>query len=915
MKNILLGAKYFALKNNSNAIGLEHFKLALQSLDLTSRELETFLKKEFVHIEIGTLSSLDETKIMQAQQASKIPYDTALKELIAKLEKEGFAVSQTHAKLHVTPQTSKDYFSMIRHIKAELKEEALGQEMAVEAICDGLMKAIYSAKSNKPYATFMFAGPMSPAKTHIAKQLALLHPEYALNHIRMSSYNTGSGSMQLFGTPSPYSGEKEGILTSFIEKNPKSLIIIEDIEMAEEESFVAFGKIINEGKCVDSFSSKEIDCSGIILVFITSSGKEIYAKHEFMQMAQNDQYLAERMILDAMARENQTRGSGNSRRGGSESKVLFEPSFMSALRKSRVVLFGKLGFKVCVELIKKALAEDVMDFEQKLGIKIIFENLDALAKLLILSSGPDFDIEATKDKAASTVLDILTDAAIAQDIQHKEISIDVNAAALNTIDEIVASENDMRLIQTLFRKSQTLNYKFSYDGKILFHSLSLDKVQRAKDFGEEGGFSIELPDISFNNIAGHHKVKERLKEAIAILKSKTLTHELGKHMPKGMLLYGPPGTGKTMLAKAFAKEADLPFIATTGNDMRDEEMMKKVFDKARDYAPSIVFIDEIDVFKHRTYGSGDSINLLLTLIDGFSTKEEERIFIVAATNLKDNIDEAILRSGRIDLHILVDYLDKDARAWFIDKMLKKEQFDPKINRERILMLTANFSGADLQKIESESILYANRKGVKLIDEAIVVEQINSLKHGEKIENDYIETMLERTAYHEAGHAIISKVLIPSQKIEQVTVTPRGDALGFVSYDTQSYQNHSKQWFQNRICVALAGRAVEMRQYKEEGIEGGASSDLSHANHLAYVAVAELGMDVRLFNISLKGYGEHKLYSQKIEEIIYDWIKEATVKTEKLVEQEWKSIERLAKKLLKDEVVEEEELNELLKNPR
>jgi len=234
-----------------------------------------------------------------------------------------------------------------------------------------------------------------------------------------------------------------------------------------------------------------------------------------------------------------------------------------------------------------------------------------------------------------------------------------------------------------------------------------------------------------------------------------------------------------------------------------------------------------------------------------------------------------------------------------------------IDRECILRYTADFSGADLQKIESESVLYANRKGLKSIDEAIVVEQINILKYGEKIEDNAIDIMLERTAYHEAGHAVISKMLMPAQKIEQITVTPRGNALGFVSYDTQAYQNHSKVWFQNSICVALAGRAAEMKHYASEGIESGASSDLIKANRLAYIAIAELGMDEKLFNISLKGYGEHKLYTQHIEQCIQQWIQDATRRTEDLVQKHWKSIERLAKQLLKDEVVEEKELESLL----
>lgn len=912
MRSILLGAKYFAIQDKSETITLAHFKKSLECFDVSDKNFIQCVEEKIGEVSLGIKSELSAEKLLEAEQTTKISYDDDMGSTIKYFKEKGINSSMIISVLHVKAKDSLDYFSQIKQIKEALSKKALGQGLAVESISDGLMKAVYTSNSNKPYASFLFAGPQSLAKAHLARELSTLLFDYASLHLPMSSYNTGNGSMQLFGIPEPFEGNKVGILTSFVKENPKAFIIVDEVEFAEKEAQVFFSKIINEGKCVDSHSSEVIDFSQCIIVFTTSAGKEVYTKHTFMQMAQNNQSLAEKMILDALSRET---GSPKKKESPQKSEgTLFEPSLMMALRQTTIAFFGKLGFAVCVQLVKEALIQGISDFESKLDIKINVENSDQLVQLLLLSAGPEFDLESIKSKSAPMILDILTDQAIASEKAPKKMKVTLDKEAKSYLSELIASEKDDKLIHTLFRKSQTVTYSFTYEKDCLtFHSLALEKVKRAQDFGEEGGFTVELPDVTFQDIAGHHKVKERLQEAISILKSKTLSAQLGEHMPKGMLLYGPPGTGKTMLAKAFAKEANLPFIATTGPDLKDEEMMKKVFDKARDYAPAIVFIDEIDVFKQRGqgYGTDSLINKLLTLIDGFSTNEEERIFIVAATNLKESIDQAIIRSGRIDLHVLVDRLDKDARAWFIDKMLQNEQFDPKIDRERILRYTADFSGADLQKIESESILYANRKGLKSIDEAIVIEQINILKYGEKIEDNAIDVMLEKTAYHEAGHAVISKVLMPSQRIEQITITPRGNALGFVAYDTQAYQNRSKVWYKNHMCIALAGRAAEMKKYGEEGIESGASSDLSQANSLAYHAIAGHGMDETLFNISLQGYGEHKLYTKQIEESIQKWIKEATLRTEALVETHWKSIDRLAKQLLKDEVIEEKELESLL----
>jgi ATP-dependent Zn protease len=914
MRNILLAAKYLALEEQNGSIELWHLTKALENVQIEDAKAAKVISSLLTDVSFGSKNDIRQENLDKAANSSKVDFAEDVKNLITALENAGYPRDRTISRLN-TAATPVSSFEKIKKIKASLQKEAFGQENAVESICDGLMRAEYKNQKNEPHALFLFAGPQSPAKAYIAKALASLMPEYKMVSYKMSTYSSGNGSKQLFGTPAPYSGQKEGVLTDFVKKNPKSILIFEGIELAENETLTALANIVGDGKCDDAFSLESIDFTQTIIILITSSGKEVYSKHEFMLQAQNDQKSAEKMILDALSRERRTSASGHN--PGGRDEPVFSSSFMSALRQANVALFGKLGFGVYVELVKKAIVDEFESFERQMGIKVIAADIDALAKLLILSFGPEFDLEGIKERAPSYVLDCITDSILKNSSSPKSVTVSVEEVSKSFINELVGEADDMKLLNTLFRKSQTLKYEYNYDEtecKLSFGGVALEKVKKATDYGEEGGFSIELPDVSFYKIAGHHRVKERLLEAIRILKNKTLSEELGRHMPKGMLLYGPPGTGKTMLAKAFAKEADLPFIATTGPDMLNEEMMKKVFEKARDYAPSIVFIDEIDVFKHRGrgYPTDFLINKLLTLIDGFSTNEEERIFIVAATNLKDNIDEAIIRSGRIDLHILVDYLDRDARAWFIDRMLKKDIFDKLIDREKLLKYTANMSGADLQKIENESILHASRKGLDKISEAMLMEQINSLKYGEKIEDEKLEIMLTRTAYHEAGHAVVSKILMPQQKIEQVTVTPRSNALGFVSYDTQEYQNHTIGWFQDRICVCFAGRAAEIKKYGDEGIEAGASNDLKMANHLAYTAITELGMDSRLQNICKSSLGESRIFEAKIEEILHDWIPKMTQKTEDIISEHWDKIEKLAVMLIEKEIVEEDELNSIVK---
>lgn len=918
MKTLLLSAKYFAIEDNSEKITLKHLEQALEHVELVDKNALKLIKNELPNVKISVKSDIQKEHIDKAASAEKIEYDAEVKQFILKLRDSGYDTSRLISKLASADIELSDIFTKIKNIKEELNSEALGQQLAIEAICDGLMRAEYRQKPNSPKAVFLLAGSKSPIKSYVAKEIGALLSDYEYKIFKMSAYGSGNGGMQLFGTPEPYSGAKAGLLTAFVKANPKSILVFEDIELSDKESHIHFAKIIEEGACTDSFSSEVIDFSQTIIVFTTAAGKEVYAKHDFMMMAQSNQKNADSMILDAISREEGIGSPSKTTTGssGNTSNMLFDSSFMAALRKANVALFGKIGFSVYVELVKRAIVDEFDNFENKMGIKLDVENIDDLTKLSILASGPDFDLESIKEKMPTFILDIVTDGIIANGNTPKRLSISLAKKDADLIGEIISSADDIKLLNNLFRKSQTVNFEYTYNAKeneLELHSFTLDRIKRAKDYGEEGGFSIELPNVTFADIAGHHRVKERLKEAINILKSKQLSEELGDHMPKGMLLYGPPGTGKTMLAKAFAKEADLPFIATTGPDLLSEEMMKSVFSKARDYAPAIVFIDEIDVFRHRGkgYGTDFLINKLLTLIDGFSTSEDERIFIVAATNLKENIDEAIIRSGRIDLHILVDYLDRDARAWFVDKMLSKQIFDAKIDREKLLRYTANMSGADLQKVESESILYAARRGLQVVTENIVLEQINTLKYGSKIEDDKLDVMLTRIAYHEAGHAVISKILMPKQKIEQITVAPRSNSLGFVSYVNDGYQSLTRQWFENKMCVCFAGRSAEMKKYGEDGIDSGAGADLKTANGVAYQAIAEFGMDEKLRNISKIALGNNSLFDKKVEEIIKEWMDRLIAKTDTLVEKNWSKIEKLATILLEKEVVEELELEAIL----
>ncbi|NPA71193.1 MAG: AAA family ATPase [Gammaproteobacteria bacterium] len=408
----------------------------------------------------------------------------------------------------------------------------------------------------------------------------------------------------------------------------------------------------------------------------------------------------------------------------------------------------------------------------------------------------------------------------------------------------------------------------------------------------------------------------RLREIVNLVKNSQQLTDLGEKPPKGMLLYGVPGTGKTLLAKAFAHEAQLPFLACSGNDLLDEEFIKKLFARAREYAPALIFIDEIDAVPKR--GSGGAyadalVNRLLVEIDGFTSGQND-LFIIAATNRKENIDGAILRSGRIDLHFEVPQLDKGARRWFIEQMLKKPIFDNAIDVNMLVALTAGLSGADLQMVSRESIIYALRESLECISEKVLIDQVNTLKYGQALVLEDNEIRMKATAYHEAGHAVVSKLMLPERKIEQITVVARSNFLGMVSYDSEQQHDYHYDFLFGLTCVALAGRVAQKKQFGQKGLDSGASGDLKQAMQYAWLAIGQWGMDEHLENINveqLQSLSKQAYFKEEVEASVKAWMKRATEKTEALVEAHWSALEQVALSVLENEVLDEAELLEIM----
>lgn len=420
---------------------------------------------------------------------------------------------------------------------------------------------------------------------------------------------------------------------------------------------------------------------------------------------------------------------------------------------------------------------------------------------------------------------------------------------------------------------------------------------------------IKKPEIGFDDVVGHKQIKERLKGIIKIVKNPKILERFDTAIPKGLLIYGPVSVGKKMLAKAFTKEAGLSYLEISGSKLFELDYIKEVYEIASKHAPCVVILEDIDI---KGIMQGAITNVSFSDIAKVLESTTEMVFTIATAESLDEIDPVLTSPQKLDFLLEVSELDKDARRFFIEKIMQKPH-DTKIDVERIVHYIAGMSALELERVGRMAALSVVEQDKELITEEILIEQINIIKYGHKVEKIMVENLeeeLKMTAYHEASHAVLSALLLPHIKIEQVTIAPRSKMLGFVSYnDDDQLSNISKENLYHDVCVLLAGRVAKVKKMGSEHMDSGAQNDLSQASLQIYAAITTLGMDKELGYINLNAISSLDNYflEQQIEKRFLHWIHVAKHDTEKLVDTHWEKIETLALKLIDKEIVESDEL--------
>ena len=439
-------------------------------------------------------------------------------------------------------------------------------------------------------------------------------------------------------------------------------------------------------------------------------------------------------------------------------------------------------------------------------------------------------------------------------------------------------------------------------------------------------------NITFEDVAGLEGAKEEVQEIVDFLKNPKRYTTLGAKIPKGALLVGPPGTGKTLLAKAVAGEAQVPFFSLSGSDFVEmfvgvgASRVRDLFKQAKEKAPAIIFIDEIDAIgrargKNASMGANDerenTLNQLLTEMDGFGTNSG--VIILAATNRADILDRALMRAGRFDRQIYVDMPDLNERKQIFKVHLTPIKIDESIDIDFLAKQTPGFSGADIANICNEAALIAARKKKKAVTKEDFLDAVDRIIGGLEKKNKIITKKEKKTiAYHEAGHATVSWLLEHASPLVKVTIVPRGQSLGAAWYLPEERQLNTIDQILDEMCAALGGRAAEKVAFNE--ISTGALSDLEKVTKQAYAMVTVYGLNEEIGNISFydstgsSDYNFTKPYSEKTAELIDQEVKKIIQtqyhRAKQILRDNEAKLTELATQLLEKEVIFKEDLEKI-----
>ena len=518
-----------------------------------------------------------------------------------------------------------------------------------------------------------------------------------------------------------------------------------------------------------------------------------------------------------------------------------------------------------------------------------------------------------------------------KNVEEEKKSVVPNTEAfIELVQQKVAEGNEIELIQkpkSAITQISTAILSLLPTIVMVALFVMIFKMQGLGEKGQVYDDTERKTKIKFKDVAGLDEEKEELIEIVDFLKKPEKFNKMGAKIPKGVLLYGKPGTGKTLIAKAIAGEADVPFISMSGSEFIEmfaglgASRVRKLFEKARKLAPCIVFIDEIDAIgARRTSNCGaetennQTLNQLLVDMDGFSS--EETIIVLAATNRPEMLDKALLRPGRFDRQITIPVPDLKGRLDILKIHGEDKRISDDVNLESIAEDTAGFTGAELANILNEAAIIATINKHDEIENSDIEEAVKKVTVGlEKKTRVYSEKDKKLTAYHEAGHAVVSRYLPTQTDVKEVSIIPRGVAGGYTMYKSDEDKYYiSKTEMKEKLVALLGGRAAE--KLVLDDISTGASNDIEVATKIAREMVTKYGMSDNLGPIDFQGKEQNDMFvfgeniGDKIGAEVKALIDEAYNNAQKLLIEHRDKLDIIAQTLLAKEKINEQEFKDI-----
>ena len=587
------------------------------------------------------------------------------------------------------------------------------------------------------------------------------------------------------------------------------------------------------------------------------------------------------------------------------------------------------------DLIKQIASQNIAKVEMTTGsttVKVTLKN-EINEKGEIVKDGIQYKEPEKKD--TSNITDIFTKQKSEEETKMEEKLVKTTIVPntesfIGLIQEEVAKGNDIELIQkTPSFLTKLPSYIFSLFPTFIMLALfiMIFKMQGLTEKGEVYDDTERKIKVKFDDVAGLNEEKGELIEIVDFLKNPKRYTQMGAKIPKGILLYGKPGTGKTLIAKAIAGEANVPFISMSGSEFIEmfaglgASRVRKLFERARKLEPCIVFIDEIDAIgSRRTNASGaesennQTLNQLLVEMDGFSS--EETIIVLAATNRPEMLDKALLRPGRFDRQIVVPTPDLKGREEILKIHAKDKKFAEEVTFKGIAEDTAGFTGAELANILNEAAIIATKNEHEAIEQMDVEEAVKKVTVGLEKKNRVISDKEKKiTAYHEAGHAVVSWYLPTQTEVKEISIVPRGMAGGYTMYKSDEDKSYiSKTEMEEKLIALLGGRAAEQVALNE--ISTGASNDIEVATQIARDMVIKYGMNKTVGTISLKDEnGDYQLemfgldMGDKIGKEIKQLLDTAYNDAQTILKEHFDKLDAIAQRLLATEKINAEEFKQ------